>query len=104
MKGKSSSSALCRLQAIRVVRRRSCSHEADAKTVHVDEGCASALSVFSVMSGILSATHAGEGQPAQSGATAQNEKMHTRGWRLLQGWGHDAPDRVGEASAKRTIA
>jgi hypothetical protein len=33
------------------------------------------LSVFSVMSGILSATHAGEEQPAQSGAKPQDEKI-----------------------------
>jgi hypothetical protein len=35
-----------------------------------------ALGVFSVMSGILPATHAGEGQPAQSGATCPFRKFH----------------------------
>jgi hypothetical protein len=38
-----------------------------------------ALGVFGVMSGILSATHAGEGQPALSGATPPDEKITPEG-------------------------
>ena len=38
-----------------------------------------ALGVFVVMHSILSATHAGEGQPAQSGATPPDEKMTPEG-------------------------
>jgi hypothetical protein len=38
-----------------------------------------ALGVFSVMSGVLLATHAGEGQPAQSGATPPDEEITPEG-------------------------
>jgi hypothetical protein len=59
-----------------------------------------AFDLFGVMSGTVSATYAAEGQPAQSEASP----FWGGGWHLLQGWGHDASDRVGEASPKRTTA